>query len=82
MKEQLNSLKDTAILLAKEQENFKKQKNFFNMKVEEKKNEDNFIEVVNVNNDSYEAALYIHTEFPQISLSVNKLKEEHPTFNF
>lgn len=80
MKEQLISLKDNAILIAKEQENLKKQKKFFNMKVEEQKITSNIIEVVNVNNNSYEAALYIYTEFPQISSITNKLKEEHPKY--
>jgi len=80
MKEQLISLKDNAILIAKEQETFKKQKNFFNMKVEEQKIISNITEVANGNEDSYLAALYIHTEFPQISLTVNKLKEEHPKY--
>ena len=37
MKQELKSLKDSAIQVANEKENFKKQKKFFNMKVEEQK---------------------------------------------
>ena len=46
MKEELKELKDVAVKIVKETDEFRKQKNFFNMKVEEKKLELNIEEIL------------------------------------
>ncbi len=81
MKEELKSLKEVTIEIVKEKEDLRKQKNFFNMKVEEKKSELNIDEVFKAENkDSFEAAELLHSLFPQIHSIVSTVKEQHPKY--
>lgn len=80
MKEELISLKDSAIKIMEAREGFKKQKMFFNMKVEEQKNILGTEEVFNINNDSYEAAKILNEELSWLHLIVSELKEQHPKY--
>lgn len=80
MKEQLNSLKENTAKLIKEKEDFKKQRNFFNMKVEEQKNILNIEEIYNTADDSYERANILNIYYPEISYIVDMIKKEHPKY--
>ena len=81
MKEELKQLKDVAIQIVKENDEFMKQKNFFNMKVEEKKLELNMEELFNEENeDSFEAAEILNFLFPQIHTIVSSVREGHPKY--
>ena len=81
MKEELKQLKEVAIQIAKETDGFRKQKNFFNMKVEEKKSELNMEEIFNEENeDSFESAEILNFLFPQIHTIVSSVREGHPKY--
>lgn len=82
MKEELINLKGTATQLVKEKKEFNKQRLFFNMKVEEKKEESNIEELFLLNDieDSYEAAKLLNCNFPQIANIVATIKEQHPKY--
>lgn len=85
MKENLSTLKDSTIKLLKAKESLKKQKMFFNMKVEEKKEILNIEELYNneeygIFEDSFEAASLLVEQFPQISDIVAKMRKEHPKY--
>lgn len=81
MKEELKELKDVAVKIVKETDEFRKQKNFFNMKVEEKKLESNIEEIFNEENeDSFEAAEILNYLFPQIQTIVSAVREGHPKY--
>lgn len=81
MKEELKQLKDVAVQIVKENDEFRKQKNFFNMKVEEKKLELNMEELFNEENeDSFEAAEILNFLFPQIHTIVSSVRESHPKY--
>ena len=85
MKEELVTLKDSAIKIVKAKESLKKQKMFFNMKVEEKKQELNIEEFYNseeygICEDSFEAANMLNELFPQIRDIVAKMRKEHPKY--
>lgn len=80
MKEQLQSLKESAIQIVTEKETLKKQKEFFNMKVEEQKNTLGIEEVFNYNEDSYEAASLLLFECADMVELISKVKKEHPKY--
>ena len=81
MKEELKQLKDVAVQIVKETDEFRKQKNCFNMKVEEKKLELNMEELFNEENeDSFEAAEILNFLFPQIHTIVSSVREGHPKY--
>lgn len=80
MKEELKSLKDSAIQVANEKEKLKKQKEFFNMKVEEQKEALGIEEIFNYNEDSYDAASLLIIEWPNVAELISKLKKEHPKY--
>ena len=80
MKEELKSLKDSAIQVANEKENLKKQKKFFNMKVEEQKELLGIEEIFNYNDDSYDAASLLMIHFSDIDELICKIKEQHPKY--
>ena len=80
MKEQLQSLKESAIQIATEKESLKKQKEFFNMKVEEQKEMLGIEEIFNYNEDSYEAASLLVFECANVVELISKIKKEHPKY--
>ena len=81
MKEELKELKDVAVKIVKETDEFRKQKNFFNMKINEKKLELNMEELFNEENeDSFEAAEILNFLFPQIHTIVSSVREGHPKY--
>ena len=85
MKQELFTLKDSTIKIAKANESFKKQKMFFNMKVEEQKQQSNIEEFYNkeefgVFEDSFEAAYMLNEFFPQIQDIATKMRNEHPKY--
>ena len=85
MKEELFTLKDSAFKIAKANESLKKQKMFFNMKVEEQKEKENIEEFYNkeeygIYEDSFEAANMLNELFPQIRDIVAKMRKEHPKY--
>lgn len=81
MKEELKDLKNIAVEIVKENDELKKQTNFFNMKVEEKKAELNIVEIFNEENeDSFEAAEMLNFLFPQIQKIVSSVRENHPKY--
>lgn len=80
MKEELKTLKGSALQILKAKENLKKQQVFFNMKVEEKVNEINIEEVFNDNNNSYEAAKELNDCLPILHTTVSKLRNEYPKY--
>lgn len=81
MKEELKDLKNVAVQIVKETDEFRKQKNFFNMKVEEKKLELNMEEIFNEENeDSFESAEILNFLFPQIQTIVSSVRENHPKY--
>lgn len=80
MKEELKSLKDSAIQVASEKENLKKQKKFFNMKVEEQIELLGVEEIFNYNNDSYDAASLLMVHFSDIDELISKIKEQHSKY--
>lgn len=79
MKEELNTLKNSVQQIAKGCESFKKQRNFFNMKVEEKLLETETKEVI-LAEDSYEAAKILNENFSSIHMLVTHIKKEHPKY--
>ena len=83
MKEELKALKGSAEQLVKVRKNLSKQKSFFNMKVEEKKQETGIEEIIDLS-DSYESAKMICFEFPIIEYpiydKVSKIRKEHPKY--
>lgn len=80
MKEELKALKDSAVQIIKEKDSLKKQKNFFNMKVEEKVAELNMEEIFKEDGSSYEAAVMLNYLFPQIYNIVASIREQHPKY--
>jgi len=80
MKEELKALKESTLKIKELKEKFIKQKIFFNMKVEEQKNILGIEEVFNSNNNSFEAAIALNEEVPELREIVSELKEEHPKY--
>lgn len=80
MKEELNTLKESATEVIKAKDSFRKQKAFFNMKVEEQKAKLNIAEVFNDKNDSYDAATALVYHYPEIAEIVADIREEHPKY--
>ena len=81
MKEELKELKDVAIQIAKENNELKRQTNFFNMKVEEKNKELNIEEIFkSENDDSVKAAEILNFLFPQIQTISSSVRENHPKY--
>ena len=80
MKEELKSLKDSAIMIADEKDNLKKQTKFFNMKVQEQKEDLGIEEVFNYDNNSYEAAKLLMVHFSEIDELITKVKQQHPKY--
>lgn len=80
MKEELKTLKDSAEKIVTERENFKKQRLFFNMKVEEKVKQLGIDEIFAANNDSYDAAITLNFAFPEIYTMASIIREEHPKY--
>ena len=78
MKEELKALKGSTEQIVKARKNLLKQKSFFNMKVEEKKEETGIEEIVDFG-DSYESAKFICIECP-IYDKVTEIREEHPKY--
>ena len=79
MKEELSTLKNSVQQIAKGCENFKKQRNFFNMKVEEKLLETGLEEVITAE-DSYESAKVLNENLSSIHMLVTYIKKEHPKY--
>lgn len=83
MKEQLKNLRDVTIEIVKTNDDFKKQRNFFNMKVEEKNSELNIEEIFKSEEeetDAYLAASILNCLFPQIHEIVTSIRNEHPKY--
>ena len=81
MKEELKSLKDVAIEIAKENNELKRQTDFFNMKVEEKNKDLNIEEIFKEENeDSVKAAEILNFLFPQIQTIASSVRESHPKY--
>jgi hypothetical protein len=80
MKEELNTLKNSVQQIAKGCESFKKQRNFFNMKAEEKFNETSTEEFFKEGCDSYDSAKILNECFSEIHSIVSQIKEEHPKY--
>lgn len=79
MKEDLKNIKDSTVKVIEEKENFKKQKEFFNMKVQEQKLQSGIEELFKLD-DSYESAKMLNTNFPEIANIITSLKKEHPKY--
>ena len=82
MKEELNVLRETAIQTVKAREEFEKNREFFNMKVEEKIVELNmevkrdFLDYC----DYYEDAKVLNIILPIVPELISKIREEHPKY--
>lgn len=79
MKEELNTLKNSVQQIVKGCERFKKQREFFNMKVEEKLLETGTKEVI-IAEDSYDAAKTVCVDCNGLHKKITKIREEHPKY--
>ena len=77
MKQTLIEFKNSKVKVLKENSELKKQRRFFNLKVEERKNELNIIEIFKDSEDSYNAARLLNYLFPQIQIIVQTLRKKH-----
>lgn len=80
MKEELYSLKENATQVMEAKENFKKQRAFFNMKVEEKRAELNLEGKREIPCDYYDDAKVLNLVFPEAHETVTAIKEQHPKY--
>ena len=79
MKEELNTLKDSMQQIAKAYQYFQKQREFFNMKVEEKLEETGTKEVI-LSEDSYDSAKVVCVECSQLNAKIKDIRNEHPKY--
>lgn len=79
MKEQLNTLKNSVQQVVKGCEHFKKQREFFNMKVEEKLLETGAKEII-LSEDSYESAKTVCVDCNKLHETITKIRNEHPKY--
>ena len=79
MKEELKTLKDSAKQIVEACQTLQRKKSFFNMKVEEKKEETGMEELIQMDS-SYEAAKVLNENFSSIHTLVNIIREEHPKY--
>lgn len=79
MKEELKALKDSAEQIVKARQTLQRKKTFFNMKVEEKKEETGIIELIEMNN-SYESAKALNENFSCVHVLVTQIRKEHPKY--
>lgn len=79
MKEELKALKDSAEQIVKGCQTLQRKKTFFNMKVEEKKEEAGIEELIEMDS-SYEAAKSLNENFSCVHVLVTQIKKEHPKY--
>ena len=79
MKEELKALKDSAERIAKAHQYFQKQREFFNMKVEEKLEETGTKEAI-LSEDSYDSATIVCVDCSQLHENIIKIRSEHPKY--
>lgn len=79
MKEELKTLKDSTEQIFKACQTLQRKKSFFNMKVEEKKEETGIEELIEMDN-SYESAKALNENFSIIHVLVNEIRKEHPKY--
>lgn len=79
MKEELKALKDSTEQIVKACQTLQRKKTFFNMKVEEKKEETGIIEIIEMD-CSYESAKALNENFSSIHMLVTHIRKEHPKY--
>ena len=79
MKEELKALKDSTEQIFKACQTLQRKKLFFNMKVEEKKEETGITELIEMNN-SYESAKALNENFSCVHVLVTQIRKEHPKY--
>lgn len=79
MKEELKALKDSAEQIVKACQSLQRKKAFFNMKVEEKKEETGIIELIEMDS-SYESAKVLNENFSSVHALVTQIRKEHPKY--
>ena len=79
MKEELKALKNSTEQIFKACQTLQRKKSFFNMKVEEKKEETGIEEIIEMDN-SYESAKALNENFSSIHVFVSAIREEHPKY--